>query len=76
MLKHLMTNTVVCKSETPKYSMTDFIIIEEKQIYTLGASVKDMGKKIFMFSAINEKWIKEAILAKYNECWNKENTAN
>lgn len=53
-----------------------FIIIDVKQIYTLGASIKDMGKKIFMFSAINEKWIKETIIAKYNECWNSENSTS
>lgn len=53
-----------------------FIIIDNSKFYTLGASIKDLGKKTFMFSAINEKWIKETIFAKYNECWNSENSTS
>jgi len=48
-----------------------FIIIDETFIYTMGASIKDLGKRIFMFSSINDSWIKEVILNKFNENWNK-----
>lgn len=51
-----------------------FIIIDDKDIYTLGASIKDAGKKTFMFSSVNEEFIKSILIKKFNENWNK--TAN
>jgi len=35
-----------------------FIIIDKKQAYHLGASLKDLGKKVFAFSKIDKKPLK------------------
>jgi hypothetical protein len=37
-----------------EYSLTDrFLIIDGTDVYHIGASLKDLGKKLFAFSKIN-----------------------
>jgi hypothetical protein len=37
-----------------KTSHDRFLILDEKELYHLGASLKDLGKKWFAFSKLNE----------------------
>jgi hypothetical protein len=46
-----------------------FIIIDEKNFYHLGASIKDAGNKGFMFSVIEEPIITKALLNEYKKEW-------
>ncbi|MFM6947010.1 MAG: DNA-binding protein, partial [Flavobacteriales bacterium] len=34
-----------------------FLIIDKKEVYHLGASLKDLGKKWFAFSKLDPKWL-------------------
>ncbi|PLX06033.1 MAG: DNA-binding protein [Marinilabiliales bacterium] len=38
-----------------------FLIIDEKEIYHLGASLKDLGKKLFAFSQMDTSWVERII---------------
>lgn len=46
-----------------------FIIIDDKDYYHFGASLKDVGKKAFMFSNIEDPDIVASIAAKYQKEW-------
>lgn len=46
-----------------------FLIIDEKKIYHIGASLKDAGKKTFMFTEIEVSTIKDSILDKFKLEW-------
>jgi hypothetical protein len=46
-----------------------FLIIDNSAVYHFGASVKDLGKKAFMFSLIEEAEIVAAIQAKFGTEW-------
>jgi hypothetical protein len=39
-----------------------YIIIDNKKLYHLGASIKDLGKKIFSISELEQKLIKILVL--------------
>lgn len=47
-----------------------FLIIDDNKIYHIGASLKDAGKKTFMFTEIEESIIKDSILEKFKSEWN------
>ena len=38
-----------------------FLIIDDKILYHIGASLKDLGKKCFGFEIINSSWIAEIL---------------
>lgn len=40
-----------------------FLIIDQIEIYHLGASLKDLGKKSFAFSKLNEKTVQEILMS-------------
>lgn len=46
-----------------------FVVIDNSAVYHFGASVKDLGKKAFMFSLIEEPDIVAAIQAKFATEW-------
>ena len=46
-----------------------FVVIDNSAVYHFGASVKDLGKKAFMFSLIEEPEIVTAIQAKFATEW-------
>src|SRR5258708_3360033 len=46
-----------------------FVVIDNSAVYHFGASVKDLGKKAFMFSLIGEPEIVAAIQAKFATEW-------
>ncbi|TRZ55006.1 hypothetical protein D4Q76_01250 [archaeon] len=48
-----------------------FIIIDNKDFYHFGASIKDVGKRGFMFSRIEEKEVVETIQKKIAEEWKR-----
>ncbi len=48
-----------------------FIIIDEHIFYTMGASVKDAGKKTFMFAKISENFIIKTVKQKFAEEWDR-----
>jgi hypothetical protein len=48
-----------------------FLIIDNKQFFHIGASIKDAGKKTFMYSLIEEKFIQDSVLEKFNKEWSK-----
>jgi hypothetical protein len=39
-----------------------FLIIDNKILYHIGASLKDLGKKCFAFEIMDSSWIQEIIL--------------
>ena len=43
-----------------------FIIIDKKELYHLGASLKDLGKKVFGITKIEDKNILDGLLNKLN----------
>jgi len=47
-----------------------FIIIDNASFYHFGASLKDMGRRTFMFSKINQPLIQQAFIAEFNAEWN------
>ncbi len=47
-----------------------FIIIDNKDFYHFGASIKDVGKRGFMFSRIEEESVIEAVRKQLIEEWN------
>jgi hypothetical protein len=46
-----------------------FVVIDNCAVYHFGASVKDLGKKAFMFSLIEEPEMIAAIQAKFATEW-------
>jgi hypothetical protein len=48
-----------------------FVVIDKTTFYHFGASIKDAGKKGFMFSKIEQDFIKESLLEKVEAEWNK-----
>jgi hypothetical protein len=46
-----------------------FLIIDRKDFYHFGASLKDAGNKGFMFSVIEEDFIKTNLLAEFDKAW-------
>ncbi len=40
-----------------------FLIVDQMEIYHLGASLKDLGKKSFAFSKLNEKTVQELLMS-------------
>ncbi len=47
-----------------------FLIIDKKLIYHIGASIKDAGKKAFLFSLIQDEVLQDTILDKFIKEWN------
>ena len=47
-----MTNILPLKLEPTKVVMTRFLIIDNTEVYHIGASLKDLGKKMFAFSKL------------------------
>jgi hypothetical protein len=52
-----------------------FVIIDNKDFYHFGASIKDVGKRGFMFSRIEEEHVIKAIQKKLSEEWNQATVA-
>jgi hypothetical protein len=48
-----------------------FIIIDGEHFFHFGASIKDARKRTFMFSQINEDFIKTIVVQKFQKEWNK-----
>jgi len=46
-----------------------FIIVDEKTFYHFGASLKDLGNKVFMFSEIEENENKKMLLENWQNDW-------
>ncbi len=46
-----------------------FIIVDRLRFYHIGASIKDLGKKSFMFSLIEDASIQELIMKKFSKEW-------
>lgn len=46
-----------------------FLIIDQIEIYHLGASLKDLGKKSFAFSKLNEKTVQEILISIASLVW-------
>ncbi|MDP1814273.1 MAG: hypothetical protein Q8K92_07455 [Leadbetterella sp.] len=46
-----------------------FLILDKKEYYHFGASLKDAGKKGFMFSKIEEQIIQQSLLKEFNSKW-------
>ena len=46
-----------------------FLIIDQKEFYHFGASLKDVGNKGFMFSKMEEPIIQKSLLAEFNAKW-------
>ncbi len=46
-----------------------FVIIDDKQYYHFGASIKDLGNLTFMFSAIEEQDVIDSIRNKFTQEW-------
>lgn len=46
-----------------------FLILDETVFYHIGASIKDAGNKVFMFSQIEDADVKELILKKFKIEW-------
>ena len=46
-----------------------FVIIDDKDFFHFGASIKDLGNRGFMFSLIEEAEVKNALLAKLSQEW-------
>ena len=46
-----------------------FVIIDNKEFYHFGASLKDAGKKGFMFSKIEEPIVQKSLLNEFNTKW-------
>ena len=48
-----------------------FVVIDQKDFYHFGASIKDAGNKGFMFSKIEQDFIKDALLQQIEIEWKK-----
>ena len=48
-----------------------FVIIDRTNYYHFGASIKDAGKKGFMFSKIEQDFIKEGLIKQFESEWTK-----
>ncbi len=48
-----------------------FIIIDNESIYHFGASIKDLGNRGFMFSAIEEPSVISSLLERWKQEWDK-----
>lgn len=48
-----------------------FLIIDDKAFYHFGASIKDLGKRGFMFSVIEEPDVLASIRAKFQDEWSR-----
>jgi len=46
-----------------------FLILNRKEYYHFGASIKDLGKRGFMFSLIEEDFIKRNLIAEFEKEW-------
>lgn len=46
-----------------------FLLIDDKEFYHFGASIKDLGKRGFMFSVIEEPDVISNICAKFQKEW-------
>ena len=48
-----------------------FVIIDDSDFYHFGASIKDLGKRGFMFSRIEESFVIDALRAEFSNEWAK-----
>ncbi|MCL8009481.1 hypothetical protein M8845_18820 [Gelidibacter japonicus] len=48
-----------------------FVIIDKSDFYHFGASIKDAGNKGFMFSKIEQDFIKDSLIEQFENEWNK-----
>jgi hypothetical protein len=48
-----------------------FVIIDDRDFYHFGASIKDLGNRGFMFSLIEESFVIDALRAQFNQEWAK-----
>lgn len=47
-----------------------FIIVDENEVYHIGASIKDAGKKVFMINKVEDETNKNNIIISFNERFN------
>lgn len=59
-------NLIIKKSENYH---DRFLIIDDSDFYHIGASIKDAGNKIFMFTRIEDEDIKESVRSKFKTEW-------
>ncbi len=46
-----------------------FMILDSKIVYHFGASIKDAGNKVFMYTEIQDAELKNTIMSKFNNEW-------
>ncbi|MFA6189035.1 MAG: hypothetical protein WC680_07125 [Sulfuricurvum sp.] len=46
-----------------------FIIVDNKEVYHIGASIKDAGKKVFMINKIEDLKISQSIISSFKSKW-------
>jgi len=57
------------KTNTSEKFHDRFIILDDENFIHIGASIKDAGNKVFMFTSIDEETIKDAIRKKLKSEW-------
>ena len=62
-------NNLIIEEKTTKDFHDRFIIIDKKQTYHLGASIKDAGKKVFMINKIEDEGICNNVIDSFNKRW-------
>lgn len=50
-----------------------FVIVDDRDFYHFGASIKDAGKRAFMFSVMEEPEIIDSLRRKFEDEWNRAN---
>lgn len=50
-----------------------FLIIDDRDFYHFGASIKDLGKRSFMFSRIEEIFVINSLRQEFNSAWSQAN---
>jgi hypothetical protein len=59
------------KFKTSEIFHDRFLIIDDAVVYMIGASLKDIGKKIFMINKVEGKEMKKLIISQFENEWNK-----
>lgn len=67
--KQYNPNGIVLEIKSNEDFHDRFLIIDKKEFYHFGASLKDLGNKGFMFSKIEEPFVKSQLLLEFNSKW-------
>jgi hypothetical protein len=65
--------TISIEIRTTKIFHDRFVIIDEKQCWHLGASIKDAGSKVFMINQIEDAENRAALVARQEATWTSAN---